>query len=216
MDDIRLYAGKEFKDPAELAETETSASVGVQLITPQEKVEETMGGLVAMLTNDDTAYAGGEKKELDIRPREVDGTIYVPARFAVEGLGGEIAWDDAEQRLDISANGRSIQCWVGKREAALDGEAVRLEAAPLTLEDRSMLPMADLAEKLLGVPENQNTRYGIMLLGGRAAALTDKQIKDIYDLLTYSRPTKEQILKDFEPMKGVHPVSYTHLTLPTN
>lgn len=205
VDDIRLYAGKEFKDPAELAETETSASVGVQLITPQEKVEETMGGLVAMLTNDDTAYAGGEKKELDIRPREVDGTIYVPARFAVEGLGGEIAWDDAEQRLDISANGRSIQCWVGKREAALDGEAVRLEAAPLTLEDRSMLPMADLAEKLLGVPENQNTRYGIMLLGGRAAALTDKQIKDIYDLLTYSRPTKEQILKDFEPMKGVHP-----------
>ena len=206
IDDVRFYAGRERRDPEELAKAEsTAASKGVQLITPQPRVESTMDGLVAMLVNDNTAYSGGEKKELDARPRDVEGTMYVPARFAVEGLGGQIAWDGVEQRMDITASGKEIQCWIGKKEAKLNGETIQLAAAPITAEDRSMLPMTELAEKLLGVPEEQNTHYGIMMLGGRSKTYSDKQVKDIYDLLIYTRPTKEQILKDFEPMKGKHP-----------
>lgn len=203
VDDVRFYAGDRIKDPSELEVTE--ATEGVKLITPQAEVEKTLEGLVAMTVNTASGFAEGEKQALQTCPAAVDGVMYVPARFVIEGLGGQIDWNDAEQRMDISLPGKEIQCRIGSREVVINGESIRMKKTPITLEGSSMLPLEEFAGKVLEIEQNSGSRYGLVVLGSGAESLSEKKIKDIYDLLTYTRPTKEQILKDFEPMNGVHP-----------
>lgn len=207
FDDIRFYAGNDFKTNEELV-TATEAALAAnipRLITTEETVIPTMAGMTVVLSGDNTAWSNGQKQELDVPAVKENEVLYMPVRFAVESLGGQVAWDEADQRMDITAEGLEIQCWIGRNQAQVNGKTVQLSYAPLFRNDRGVIAVADLAEKLMNVPFQENMRYGIAFIGGRSGFLNDKQIKDIYDFLLYTRPTAEQILKDFEPMKGQHP-----------
>lgn len=48
-----------------------------------------------------TAYVNGEARELEIAPRMVNGSVYVPIRFLGESTGGDVAWDPKTNHVDI-------------------------------------------------------------------------------------------------------------------
>lgn len=51
---------------------------------------------------DKTMYVNGEKILIDVAPSIVEDRTLVPVRFVSEALGGEVDWDEALQRVNIT------------------------------------------------------------------------------------------------------------------
>ena len=48
-----------------------------------------------------SAFVNGEKKELDVPPRIVDGRTFMPLRFVMEELGADVTWDSSTYTVNI-------------------------------------------------------------------------------------------------------------------
>jgi hypothetical protein len=81
-------------------------------------------------------------------PISKEGHTLVPIRAIIENMGGTVGWDDKEKRIDIMLNGTMVKVWIGKKDAEVNGQSIRMEVAPETINDRTMLPLRFIAENL--------------------------------------------------------------------
>lgn len=49
-------------------------------------------------------YINGEKSNLDVPPKIVNGRTLVPARFIAESFNAEVAWDSVSRTVFIKTN----------------------------------------------------------------------------------------------------------------
>ncbi|MCL6478408.1 MAG: copper amine oxidase N-terminal domain-containing protein [Peptococcaceae bacterium] len=103
----------------------------------QKRVALSLGGnSVEMVVGVARITAGGQVKDIDVAPvlNESEGRTYLPARYIAEGLGYEVAWDEATQivlcwpkgtqKPDISAVKQYLKESAGKPEAVRELEGL--------------------------------------------------------------------------------------------
>ncbi|MCL6451168.1 MAG: hypothetical protein K6T75_07755 [Acetobacteraceae bacterium] len=67
-----------------------------------------------------------------------EGRLFLPIRPVVEAVGGQIAWDPTEERVDITGGGRRIALWIGRSTALVNGQEMAID--PLNPGVRPFLP----------------------------------------------------------------------------
>ena len=92
------------------------------------------------------------------------GRTVVPIRAIVEALGGTIEWDGTERKVTINFNGASVELWINKPRATVNGKVEWIDpenhdVRPIIINDRTMLPLRFVAESLgCKVEWNASTR----------------------------------------------------------
>jgi sugar lactone lactonase YvrE len=81
------------------------------------------------------------------------GRTVVPIRAIVEALGGTIGWDGTERKVTINLNETTIELWIGKPKASVNGEMKWIDekdhsVKPIIVNGRTMLPLRFVTESL--------------------------------------------------------------------
>ena len=91
---------------------------------------------------------------MDTTPIIRDDRTLLPIRYVAIPLGASVGWNEKEQKATISINGRSIDLWIGKSVAMVDGIYVHIDknnenVKPVVIPPgRIMLPLRFIAENL--------------------------------------------------------------------
>jgi hypothetical protein len=94
----------------------------------------------------------GKSQEIDpgrgTTPIVVSSRSMVPIRAIVEAMGGTIGWDNSTQQITLTANGNTVNMWVGKKEITVNGVKREIDVAPLIQNGRTFVPIRFSAENL--------------------------------------------------------------------
>ncbi len=96
----------------------------------------------------------GIESVLDAAPfiDTASGRTLVPIRAIVEAIDGKIGWEASEQKVTIEKDSISIELWIGKPTAMVNGKEVRIDAekpvSPVIVSGRTFLPLRFVAENL--------------------------------------------------------------------
>jgi len=83
---------------------------------------------------------------LDAAPYIKNSRTMVPVRFITEGLGANVGWEGTEKKVMINYEGKTIELWIGKTNARVDGSPYILDAAPEIKNSRTFVPIRFIAE----------------------------------------------------------------------
>jgi hypothetical protein len=86
--------------------------------------------------------------ELDQAPILHKDNTMVPVRFVVEAMGGEITWSDTERKATVLKDNHYMEMWLDNPDLIVDGKIVTAEVAPMLVNERTMVPLRLLAEKM--------------------------------------------------------------------
>lgn len=78
-----------------------------------------------------------------------DGRTFVPIRAITETMGGTASWDGSTRKITIVLKDKTIELWIGKNSAMVNGETKTLDVAPYISDtNRTMLPLRFIIENL--------------------------------------------------------------------
>ena len=94
----------------------------------------------------------GKQVPIDASPDLLGSRTFIPIRIVTEVFGGSIAWDAAEQKVTIVRNGTTLNLWIGKNAAEIDGKSVSIDTNPAVVPvisyGRTLLPLRFVSESL--------------------------------------------------------------------
>ena len=91
---------------------------------------------------------------MDVAPIIREGRTLLPIRYVAEALGAEVGWNGKEQKVTITFKGTTIELWIGKNTARVNGEYKLIDPTnpnvrPIVIPPgRTMLPIRFIAENL--------------------------------------------------------------------
>lgn len=88
-----------------------------------------------------TMYKNGAPLPVAVPPELKDGRVFVPFRAVAEGLGGTVDYDGTDRKVTISLGQNSIQLWLGRSSAVVNGQTVTLDAVPYISNGSTMVPL---------------------------------------------------------------------------
>mgnify|MGYP003587171061 CR=1 FL=1 len=100
-----------------------------------------------------TFTVNGEERTLDAPPMIKNGRTLLPIRAVVEALGGTVAWDNAQKKVTIVLKDTTIELWIGKNVAKVNGvnkpiDSTNSKVVPEIVNGRTMLPLRFVTENL--------------------------------------------------------------------
>ena len=105
---------------------------------------------IVLQINNPMMTVNGAEKEIDpgrgTVPVIVNGRTLMPVRAVVEEMGGTVAWDEATQTATLTYGEDEIRLTLGSTTAYLNNEAQTLDVAPVSINDRTMLPIRFISE----------------------------------------------------------------------
>ena len=90
----------------------------------------------------------GQQLTTSVEPRTVHGRTLVPMRQIFEKLGATVSWDDATQTITAVKGPTIIQMTVGQTAMYVNGQVYYLEAAPLIINNTTLVPVRAIANAL--------------------------------------------------------------------
>lgn len=204
IDNLRLYAGNKIKTNDELLAGSANLSGGT-LITSPDIVENKLKNTIAFKVYDKVSLHGTQKEILDTSANLNENTAYVPLAYVVSCLGGTAGWDAENMQVSADVNGKSVLYTYDSAKAVIDGVEHKMSAAATLVNGRFMIPAEEISQHISPCQISINEKYGIVVLDFDNKNLTSSDVKDIYDYMTYTRPSAQTVLSDYEPMKNVHP-----------
>lgn len=81
-------------------------------------------------------------------PIIINGRTLLPIRGIIEKIDGTVGWDEAERKVTIEANSKTIHLWIDSNKALVDGEEKSMDTAPCIVNGRTMLPLRFIIENL--------------------------------------------------------------------
>lgn len=88
-----------------------------------------------------------EKRTMDVLPFAVNGRTMLPVRFIAETLGAAVEWDQSTKTATFTKNGVSAKVMLGSKSVTIsDGRTVELDAEPMVVKNRIMLPVTNIAQ----------------------------------------------------------------------
>lgn len=94
----------------------------------------------------DSFTVNGIEKKLDTPAKVIGNRTYVPVRGLVEALGGTAGWNDETRTVIIKLDDDEIRLTIESVIAFMNGEEKDLDAPPLILNGRTLLPARFIAE----------------------------------------------------------------------
>lgn len=94
------------------------------------------------VTVDGTALA------LETAPQVVNGRVMLPYRAIAERLGAQVSWDSRTRVVTVTKGNDVMRLTVGQTAATIRGNNVALDAAPVLLNGRVLVPLRFLGEGL--------------------------------------------------------------------
>ncbi|MBQ9267438.1 MAG: copper amine oxidase N-terminal domain-containing protein [Clostridia bacterium] len=89
-----------------------------------------------------------------VNPELINDRTMVPMRKIFEALGADIMWDGATQRVTATTAEKEITLQINNTEASVksleteETDTIKLDSAPVILNDRTMVPVRFIAESL--------------------------------------------------------------------
>jgi hypothetical protein len=107
-------------------------------------------GRTTMLVDDKTVAIDTSGK---VAPIIQNSRTLLPIRALIETLGGTVGWDPVARKATLALKGTTLQLWIGKATATVNGRSVQIDAAdkrvvPVITVGRTLLPLRFVAESL--------------------------------------------------------------------
>lgn len=146
----------------------------------------TFNSNICMVKDEQMAYVFGECRQIDkedpyIIPEKINEKMFVPLRFVVEALGGNILWNSEARIAEAHVNGNTASFPLGEAKMLLNGEEKALEGASYILYGRTMVPVDALKEfcgKYVYASNN-----GIVLIGNYENKLDFDTNAELYNTI---------------------------------
>jgi photosystem II stability/assembly factor-like uncharacterized protein len=95
----------------------------------------------------------GKTVLIDVSAQVVQGRTLLPIKWVAEPLGASVAWDAAERKVTVVLDTTTVELWIGKSTARVNGTTVAIDSqnagvVPLIVSGRTMLPVRFVAEQL--------------------------------------------------------------------
>jgi len=87
------------------------------------------------------ATIGSLSVDLDQSPRIRNNRTLVPIRFVSESFGCKVQWEAATKKITISRFEDTIVLWIGKKEALVNGQLVKLDVEPSIEDNGTLVPI---------------------------------------------------------------------------
>ncbi len=84
----------------------------------------------------------------DSPPLIESGRVMLPLRTAAEALGGRVIWDKATRRAVVQKGSQELIFRPGSKDYLVNGRVNKLDVAPILRQNRLLLPVRFLGEKL--------------------------------------------------------------------
>jgi hypothetical protein len=102
----------------------------------------------------------GQAQPLDTAPIISKGRTFLPIKFVAGPLGAKTSWDPSQKMVTVTLGNTTIQLWIGKNTATVNGIATPIDpgnpdVTPVIMKGRTLLPLAFIA-KNLGCQVNWN------------------------------------------------------------
>ncbi len=92
------------------------------------------------------ATINGQERMLDVPARIIAGRTMVPLRFISESFGCSILWDPTTQKIGIVRYDITVNLWIGKDFVEVNGNKLKIDAPPVIVGGRTMVPLRFIAE----------------------------------------------------------------------
>jgi outer membrane protein assembly factor BamB len=113
--------------------------VELHIVYPDKKI-------VILRIGNNQAEVNGLLIQLDAPPTIINGRTMVPLRFVSETFGAEVGWDGTEQKITLIFYGKTVELWIGRSTAIINGDPMVLDASPTIINGRTMVPLRFCAE----------------------------------------------------------------------
>lgn len=163
----------------------------------------------ALARSDIEIFVDGKKLEVDVKPVNIDGTVFLPVRYIVEYTGSSIEWEGAKRTVRIFNDEKEIVFQVGAPIAYVNGIKTEMPKTFIK-EGRTMTPVRFVSEQLgflvdwegtlrhvyITTPKEdgpsgeENNRYGVR----SPVTLTEAEQKEASRLL--NDPARKQRIED--------------------
>ena len=134
----------------------------------------------------------------DVVPFTENDRTLVPVRFISEQLGAEVNYDGATEQVWVKKDGIEIDMTIGSNTVYKNGQAVTLDVAANTYNDRTFVPLRACAELL-----NKQVYWhdmGLIVISDKENIYDDdKDLGVLYTIIQniiFDRPTGEQMMAD--------------------
>jgi len=106
--------------------------------------------LIVLNVGKKTGEVNAKTVNLDVAPfiHKKTGRTMVPLRFIGEALGAKVDWDNAERKVTYTLYGRTIELWIDKSTALVNGDPVVVDPAPYIVSGRTVVPLRFVSENL--------------------------------------------------------------------
>ncbi|MGJ7046186.1 copper amine oxidase N-terminal domain-containing protein [Thermoanaerobacterium thermosulfurigenes] len=103
--------------------------------------------------------ANGREIKFDIPPVIKSGTTLIPVRAVVKSLGANVNWDAASNTVTITKGDKTIVFDLNNSKVYVNGTEVTIEVPPMTINNRTFVPIRFIAE-ILGEKINYDNNTG--------------------------------------------------------
>jgi len=106
--------------------------------------------LIILQVGKKTAEIDGKVTNLDVAPfiHKQSGRTVVPLRFIGEALGARVDWNNDERKITYLLYGQTIELWIGKSTANVNGNPVVVDPSPYIVSGRTVVPLRFVSENL--------------------------------------------------------------------
>lgn len=84
----------------------------------------------------------------DVPPMIMNSRTMLPVRAILEALGAEVTWDGTTQTITATKDETVIVMVIGSKEATVNGVLTLIDAPPVIIESRTLVPARFLAESM--------------------------------------------------------------------
>ena len=84
----------------------------------------------------------------DQEPVIKNSRTLIPFRGVLENLGAEVNWDQEKKMVTTSLGDKKIEMTIGQETIKVDGKDVKLDVAPMIINNRTMIPLRGVLENL--------------------------------------------------------------------
>ncbi|MNW47746.1 hypothetical protein D3C74_250890 [compost metagenome] len=139
-----------------------------------------------------------------VTPVTRQGTTLLPIAPIISNLGGKTVWNNSDRKVTISLNDTTIELWMDKTTALVNGVSKKLTVAPTAINGRTMLPVRFVTENLgANVKWYKDSQMVVIYYGGAVENANDLftleykiSLLDIFQNQEDNRTTLEDAVKE--------------------
>jgi len=139
----KQFVWKEFKDSVTIETNGGNITVPV--------TANVVGKTIKMVIGDTNFEVTTDIAETVVSPRApqiISGRTYVPLRATGDVFKAEVLWDAAEKKVTYKMGDTTIDLWIGKNTANVNGKSVALQNPPIIVSSSTYVPLRFVSEQL--------------------------------------------------------------------